>query len=399
MTTAVLTPTPLPRLLTAAGGPRYAAALAVDALGTGLLRPFLLLYGMRVLHLGVAETGAAMSVGMVLGLAAVPLAGRWIDRGGRTAVVAAAMAVRALGVLPLLAARPGGGALPAFVLASLLLGTGNQCWAPAHAALVTALAPARDRDAALAAGRSLRNAGLGLGALLAALGTTGGTGALRTMAAATALGYALAGALAWSLRTTAARRPQTVRTGGARPTVLDLANLPYAFCFNVLEVALPAVLVTQLHAAPAWSAAVFVGNTVLVVTGQVAVVRWLSRYSRHTALAAAGALLALSYLGFWAAGSLGGRGAAAAVAVVSVLLTAGEIGYTGTATALVIATTEPERLGRALARFQLSSGIGVALSPAVLTALYACGPAALWLSLAAVTLLGAAAVKRTQPLT
>lgn len=38
-------------LVRASGGPRYAVALAVDALGTGLLRPFLLLYGVMVLRL------------------------------------------------------------------------------------------------------------------------------------------------------------------------------------------------------------------------------------------------------------------------------------------------------------------------------------------------------------
>ncbi|MFC8721561.1 MFS transporter, partial [Kitasatospora sp. NPDC057198] len=33
---------PLRRLVRAGGGPRYATALLVDALGSGLLRPFLL---------------------------------------------------------------------------------------------------------------------------------------------------------------------------------------------------------------------------------------------------------------------------------------------------------------------------------------------------------------------
>ena len=87
------------------GGARYAVALAVDALGSGMLRPFLLLYGIKVLGLGVTETGAAMSVGLLLGLAAVPFFGRWIDRGARTAAVACAMLVRVLGIALLLAPR------------------------------------------------------------------------------------------------------------------------------------------------------------------------------------------------------------------------------------------------------------------------------------------------------
>jgi hypothetical protein len=71
--------------------------------------------------------------------------------------------------------------------------------------------------------------------------------------------------------------------------------------------------------------------------------------------------------------------------------------YTGSATALIVATTDPARLGSALSRFQLSSGLGLAASPAVLTALLAGGSALLWSSLAAVTLLAATAIWRWVP--
>ncbi|MGI5401056.1 MFS transporter [Streptomyces sp. CA-135486] len=396
----------LSELMRVSGGARYAVALAVDSLGSGMLRPFLLLYGIKVLRLGVTETGTAMSVGMLLGLAAVPFFGRWIDRGARTAAVACAMLVRVLGIALLLAADGiGGSAVWGFTAAALFLGIGNQCWPPAHAALVTTLADGRNRDAALAAGRSLRNAGMGAGALIATVSMTGGTGALRTLAAVTALGYTVAAALAWSMRVTAARHAQgpsadvsrAGRPRRGRVTALDIANLPYAFCFNVLEVALPAVLVSQLHASPAWSAGIFVGNTVIVVTTQIAVVVWMSRFARRSALAASGLVLSASYLGFWAAGGIAGQGAAAAVAAVSVLYTAGEIMYTGSATALIAATTPSHLLGRALSRFQVSSGIGLAASPAVLMTLFAWGPGALWGSLAATTLLAAVVIHRWAP--
>ena len=54
------------------------------------------------------------------------------------------------------------------------------------------------------------------------------------------------------------------------------ANVVYVFCLNVPEVALPLVLVTQLHASPVWVAVVFVTNTVLVVAFQVPVTVWMS---------------------------------------------------------------------------------------------------------------------------
>ncbi|MEU7861751.1 MFS transporter [Nonomuraea sp. NPDC049141] len=381
-------------LVRASGGPRYAVALAVDALGTGLLRPFLLLYGVMVLRLSTSATGIAMTVGVVMGLVCMPAVGRWLDRGARSTVVAASMLVRVLGVALLLAAPVGHVWL--FATAALFLGIGNQAWPAAHAALVATVAHGRERDVALAGGRALRNAGLGVGALLATACLAGGTTALQALAAVTGLAYLAAAALAWSvrLRTHPAATPATDRAGGPAPRMgaLLAANVIYVFCLNVPEIALPLILVTQVHASPVWPAAIFVANTVLVVTLQVPVTVLMSRFSRRTVLALAGVVLAASYLGFLAATSLGHGWSAPAVAAVSVVCTIGEIIYAGSATALVTALTPAHVLGRALARFQLSTGFGLAVSPAVITALAAHGSAALWGSLSAATLLSASAV-------
>ncbi|WP_327678924.1 MFS transporter [Streptomyces sp. NBC_00467] len=380
-------------LVRATGGPRYAVALAVDALGTGLLRPFLLLYGVMVLRLSAPATGIAMTAGVVVGLMCMPAVGRWLDRGARSTVVAASMLVRVLGVV-LLLATPAGYVWP-FAAAALLLGIGNQAWPAAHAALVATVAHGRERDTALAAGRALRNAGMGVGALLATACLAGGATALQALAAVTGLAYLAAAALAWSVRLHAdpAAAPPEGGDDGPPPRMRALlaANVVYAFCLNVPEIALPLVLVTQLHASPVWSAAIFVANTVLVVTLQVPLTVLMSRFPRRTVLALAGMVLAASYLGFLAAMSLGHGWGAPAVAVVSVVCTLGEILYAGSATALVTAFAPAHVLGRTLARFELSTGFGLAVSPAVITALAPLGPAALWGTLAGATLVSASA--------
>ncbi|WP_405967662.1 MFS transporter [Streptomyces sp. NBC_00015] len=389
-------------LVRASGGPRYAVALAVDALGTGLLRPFLLLYGVTVLRLSAPVTGVAMTAGIVVGLVCMPAVGRWLDRGARSTVVAASMLVRVLGVA-LLLATPAGHAWP-FATAALFLGIGNQAWPAAHAALVATVAHGRERDTALAAGRALRNAGLGTGALIATACLAGGTTALQALAAVTGVAYLAAATLAWSvhLRADPAAGPAEAGAADAAPApapapaprmrALLAANVVYVFCLNVPEIALPLVLVTQLHASPVWSAAIFVANTVLVVTLQVPVTVLMSRFSRRSVLAFAGAVLTVSYLGFLAATSLGHGWGAPAVAAVSVVCTLGEIVYAGSATALVTVLAPARALGRTLARFELSTGFGLAVSPAVITALAPHGPAALWGGLAGATLLSAAAV-------
>ncbi|MBV2154950.1 MFS transporter [Kitasatospora sp. SUK 42] len=393
-------PSALLSLLTAAGGPRYAVALAVDAVGGGMLRPFLLLYGVGVLHLHAGAVGLALSAGMVAGLLAVPLTGRWIDRGARTLPAAVTLVLRAAGALALLLAHD----LAGFTAAAVLFGVGSQSWPTTHAAVVSTLTEGRLRDAALAAGRSLRNAGMGAGALLATVAVTGGAGVIRLLAGVTGAACVVAALLVASLRVRAPQR--TVEQAGSveaageplrRISLLSLANLPYAFCFDVLEVALPALLVLQLHASPAWSSGVFVGNTVLVIALQLALVLRLAKRSRRAVLAVSGAALAASYLGFWAVGSLGGTAGAVGIVLVSVPYTLGEILYTGSGTALVTASAPPHLLGRALARWELSMGVGRAAAPAVLTALLAAGPGLLWAPLAAATALGALAVLRLGP--
>ncbi|RAJ47180.1 MFS transporter [Kitasatospora sp. SolWspMP-SS2h] len=382
------------QLVRAGGGPRYAAALLVDALGTGLLRPFLLLYGITVLDLGTAATGLAMTGGIVAGLACMPALGHWLDRGARSTAVAASMLVRVLGVAALLAAPTGGVAL--FTAAALFLGIGNQSWPAAHAALVASVAEEHLRDTVLAAARAARNAGLGVGALLATACLAGGPTALRALALASGLGFLAAAALARSVRVrdgaARARRAAPAADGAApRLGALLLANVVYVFCLNVPEVALPLVLVTVLHASPAWPAAVFVANTVLVVTLQVPVTAWAAaRWSRARVLVLAGVVLAASYLAFLLATPFGPL----AVALAAVPCTLGEILYAGSATALVTARTPAPRRGRALARLQLSTGFGLAVSPAVLTAL---APVVLWPVLAAATLAAATLVHRTTP--
>jgi hypothetical protein len=149
-----------------------------------------------------------------------------------------------------------------FGAAAVLLGIGSQLFPPAHAAVVSSLASGRDRDAALAASRALRNAGMGIGALAATLAIAGGD-VMRGLAVITAVAYVISAMTVLTMPLVPAApappaRPLSLPPGHpARPNnamrALYLGNLPYPLCFDVLEIALPAVLVTQLHVSPAWA--------------------------------------------------------------------------------------------------------------------------------------------------
>ncbi|HEY3630917.1 MAG TPA: MFS transporter [Jatrophihabitantaceae bacterium] len=417
-TTAVDTAAPPARLTTiqllrGLGGGRYAFATLISSLGGGLIRPFLLLYAVTISHLSASRAGLALSVGFLAGLAAVPIAGRLIDVGARRAVMVTTLALRASGLLALLLIPGPAG----FICCCLLQGIGNQAGPIGQAAVIASLSVGYERDAVLAALRSLANGGTGAGALLATIAVSSGGIGMRWLAAGTALGYAVAAALVATVAVTDTVADTVADTGPATPrrhrdrgpvadadrpvlrrlAIMNAANLPFAFCFDILEVALPVVLVTQLHAAPAWSSGIFVANTVMVVLVQLPVVVWMSRRPRRRVFALAGCVLATSYVGFLLAGTGHGNSGAAAIAMVSVLYNLGEILYTGVGTALVVNAAPAHLRGRALARWQLSLGLGRAMAPLAITAALAVSAETLWLPLAAMTILGAAVITRHAP--
>ena len=352
----------------AAGGRRYASALIVDSLGDGMLRPFVLLYAVLGQGMSLPAAGLALSLGFVAGLITLPFAGRWLDAGARQPVVATALIVRAVG-MALMLLIPGSWG---FGAAAILLGIGSQLFPPAHAAVISSLASGRDRDAALAASRALRNAGMGVGALAATLAIAGAD-VMRVLAAVTAMAYVISAMTVMTMKLGPATATPVIPTLPMAVGALDvpdkamralyLGNLPYALCFDVLEIALPAVLVTQLQVSPAWASAVFLGNTVLVIATQLASVRWLARYRRRTVLGVSGLVLTASYLGFLGSTLVPGVWGALLICLVAVVYTAGEIMYAGSGTALVAATAPPGRLGhhpRSLAALHRSGKSGSA---------------------------------------
>src|SRR6185369_2607994 len=171
------------------GGGRYLLSAAVEALTSGLLRPFVVIYAITI-GLDTTQAGVALTAGMLLGLAAIPLVGYWIDTGARRAPSVASLLVRAGGAATL-ALFPD---VPGFVIGTALIGIGTQVAPLATNALIAALTGDRHRPAALAAGRSIRNAGLGSGALLATVLVAGGPDVIRWLAVATAIGSALGAA-------------------------------------------------------------------------------------------------------------------------------------------------------------------------------------------------------------
>ena len=120
----------------------------------------------------------------------------------------------------------------------------------------------------------------------------------------------------------------------------------------------------------------------------------MSRFPRRTALAISGVVISVSYLGFLGGAELPHRWAVPAIVGVSVLSTLGELIYAGSSTALVAATRSRARARPRAGAVPAVHRFQPGCLPAIITALAARGPAALWVTLTAATLLAAAAVAR-----
>lgn len=380
---------------------RLVGASVVDALGNGLLLPLQLLFLHKVVGLELTTAGAVLSAAALAGLALVPVVGPLVDRYGPRRVVVGNGVIRAaaLGacVLP----------LPAALIAILLAITAvADRWSPAaNAALVAALSPdAAERDRTLALMRAVRNGAMTGGALLAALVVLGGDSGFRWALAADALSFAVVALLVRRLPET---RPASVVQERLdyrdvlrdRPFVLlTLINAVYALGYTVLVVGIPAYVVGALGAPASFGAVVFAVNTALVAVGQLPALAWARGRPAAHVTAAGGVVFALAFCAY--AALVVARSSVVWVCVglvaTTALYTVGELLHSVGSTTLSQDAAPEAARGRYLAFFQLSWATAPVVGPVLFTWLVTHGAAALWLPLAAATLLAAAGVRQVR---
>lgn len=387
---------------------KYMLGMVVDAIGSGMYLPLSLLYFHHVTGLSLTRVGAIMTTAAVISLVSNPVAGVLIDRFGARTVVVGGYLLRAAGfcVYPLV---DNGGVMFAAVL---VVAFGDMAYPPSIQSFVAEIVRGRERDELLAAQRSLRNAGLGAGGLLAgAVLALDSDTAYHVIVLGAAAGYLAAAACMRSIPTArdgAPAGPRTTRAGGYRLVVrnrpflaLSLLNIPTAFGYMVLSVSLPVYLTQELDAADSLVGVLYAVNTAGIALLQIPVTRALVRFRRTRAVSAGAGIFALSFLVYAALSTLSDH----TVLLVGVfgataLFTVGELLHGATASALVAGAAPEETRGRHMAVYQLSWAVPIALAPAVLTALLSVSATGMWLLLAAgvtVSAVGALALERRLP--
>ncbi|MFE3637049.1 MFS transporter [Streptomyces sp. NPDC059168] len=369
---------------------KYMVGMVVDATGNGMYVPLSLLYFHHVTGLPVTGVGAIMTAAAVISLVSNPVAGVLIDRFGARAVVVGGYVLRAVGFC----AYPLVDSGPVMFAVILPVALGDMSFPPAIQSFVAEIVQGAERDRLLAAQRSLRNAGMGAGGLLAgAVLALGHDSAYHAIVICAAGGYLAAAACVRSIPTTRAVAPARPlsRKGGYRLVVrnrpfmgLALLNLPTAFGYMVLSVSLPVYLTQELGRPDSLVGVLYAVNTVGIALLQIPVTRVLVAFRRTRAVALGAAVFALSFASFAALAAVSdGTVLIVGVFAATALFTAGELLHGATASALVAQAAPEETRGRHIAVYQLSWAIPIALAPAVLTALLSLSATGMWLLLAA----------------
>ncbi|MFJ4317931.1 MFS transporter [Streptomyces lavendulae] len=385
---------------------RYMLGMVVDATGAGMYLPLSLLYFHHVTGLPLTQVGTLMTAAAVIGLISNPAAGVLIDRFGARAVVTGGYLLRAAGfcTYPLV---DNGVSMFAVIL---LVALGDTSYPPAIQSFIAEFVRGTERDKLLAAQRSLRNAGLGVGGLIAgAVLALGSDAFYYVIVFCTAAGYVLAAVCFGSIpipRTAPdPAAPRVSRKGGYRLVArnrpflaLTLLNVPTAFGYTVLAVGIPAYVTQDLGASTSLVGVLYAVNTVGIALLQIPVTRALVAFRRTRAVALGAAVFASSFVVFAALAGVADKSVVlVGVFVATALFTAGELMHGATASALCAQAAPEETRGRHLAVYQLSWAVPSALAPAVLTALLTLSPTAMWVVLAAGATVSALGVLRLEP--
>jgi MFS family permease len=385
------------------------AAMAVDAVGSGMYVPFSLVFFHHITGLSFAAVGAVLSAVGLVGMAGLPLAGAAVDRFGARRVQLLLYGVRGTGF----ALYPFASALPAFAAVALGTALGDRAFPAVQQSWIGEVAAGADRDRLQAASRALRNGGLGAGALLASLVVAlAGDRGFTLAAWLNAASFGVAFLLMRRVHPPAGRRAAQAAPAGAkagyrvvaadRPFLaLTGANFLTALGYSALGVLFPLFIAGPLRGPEALTGAAFTLNTVLCAAGGVHVARRTRRGgARRTRAAALGAVLfagSFAGLGLLAtARPAAGWAAAGLLLALVALYTAGETVHSPAASSLAVAAAPETLRGRYMAAYQLSWSLAMIVAPSLFTALAAADARLPWLLLTGTALAAAAVLLRLE---
>ena len=269
--------------------------------------------------------------------------------------------------------------------AAALIGFGAGVIWPSQDALLAQLVPADQRSAAFSVRYATMNAGLGLGALVAAaIIQVGHPGTFQAIYLLDALSFLLYAPLLLLIpaRPGAAHATGPERRTTYREVLRDrnfrwlwaLSALVVTVSYGMCDAAFPAFATRPGGISPAILGLAAAANTATVVGAQLFVLRFLRSRRRTKAVALAACTWALTWAIVLAAGRLGGGPAAAAGFIVAMAVFAiGECLLSPTLPAIVNDMAPPETQGRYNGLGTLAWTTGFIVGPAISGAVFSRG--------------------------
>lgn len=370
----------------------------LDAIGTGLIMPLTVLFFVIHEHVAAHLVGLGMSIGGVIALALAPLGGQLVDHIGSKRALIAAWLLGCAAVACYALVRNW---LEIIVVITALAFAGNLS-GTARSTLLAGIVEDTQISRVMAIARSFRNAGYGIGGLLATAAlATGGTGFLLAVygdAASFLLAALLVSGMASRLAepAQAAHDRDEIRLGAVLTDWRYLAVTAFdaltSFHQVALQIALPLWVVLYTHAPRALVGLLFTLNTAAVVVAQVRV----SRDVRGLADAPATYVrCALSMAGAGAAflGShyVGAVPAVALLVVGALLMTGAEMFAAAAEWVVSFGLSDDGHRGKYLAVYSMGGSLGDAVGPSVSTALMSGGAVMVWPVIAAIVACGSLA--------
>ena len=312
---------------------RFVGALAIDAVGSGIWMPLSLLYFLHQTSLSLVQLGAAMTIANVAVMPVVPVIGSLVDRFGPKVVMQAGNAGAAVAFV----LYPFAHSLAAVaVLVFAAAATRFAFWG-ALGPMVTQITEKGERELWFGFLQAMRNAGYGVGGILAAVALTVGSGAaFQSVVLLNAASYVLAFLLMIGVAGGRAVAEGEERAGGSNRgwwvafadrgyRWLIVVIFFYALAETTLNVAMPVYFVVTLDL-PGWvPGTVFVINTVMIGVGQGLVVRAMTGRTRRRVLHTAIVFTVVSFVMLYAAGALTVASGVVVVLVGAVVYTLGEM--------------------------------------------------------------------------
>lgn len=376
----------------------------VSAIGSGLTLPCLFVYAHQVRHLGYGTAGLLLASIALASLAGNPLGGALADRWTPRRTVMAGLVVAAAGSVALALARPAA----ALFGASCLLGLGVSVIWPAQDALLANVAGPTARSAVFSVRHASFNAGLGLGALVAAaVVSVTHPGTFTAVYIADACSFLAFIPVLVRLRVPEQHAveptPAGQQQGSFRQVLRDkaflrvwvLTALIVTVSFGQFQSSLPGYATRPGGISTHGLALAFAADMLTVMVLQLVVLRWLAGHRRTTGVALAATAWAASWAVVIVGGHLGG-GAAAEIAFViaMVIFGIGETLFSPTLPAVINDLAPPEAAGRYNGLGVLAFTTGFLLGPAGGAAALGRWGAGLFAALILACLIAAAAALR-----